>query len=228
MSKFFLDTEFHEYEKPVKVLGVTAGKVPTVELISIGIVDGNNNTYYAISRDFDLKAAWENEWLRHNVLNSIHTELCEKAGSYAWMYHSDMFADFTFNSMRNLIKWYGTSNKMIATEIIQFVYRSSGIENPENITDWEYVKEKWPINFYGYYCDYDWVVFCQLFGRMIDLPDGFPMYCRDLKQMMDERNLDKAWKDKNCPEPKGAHNALVDAGWNKSLYREIQLVVNNS
>jgi hypothetical protein len=25
-----------------------------------------------------------------------------------------------------------------------------------------------------------------LFGRMIDLPKGFPMYCKDLKQMLDE------------------------------------------
>ena len=39
--------------------------------------------------------------------------------------------------------------------------------------------------FYAYYADYDWVVFCWLFGRMIDLPKGFPMYCRDLKQMLD-------------------------------------------
>lgn len=26
----------------------------------------------------------------------------------------------------------------------------------------------------GYYADYDWVAFCQLFDRMIDLPKDFP------------------------------------------------------
>jgi hypothetical protein len=75
--------------------------------------------------------------------------------------------------------------------------------------------------FYGYYADYDWVVFCWLFGRMIDLPKGFPMYCRDLKQMTDERGLDKEWKRINCPDPEGEHNALIDALWNKQLYEKI-------
>src|SRR3990167_2200166 len=39
--------------------------------------------------------------------------------------------------------------------------------------------------FWGYYADYDWVVFCQLFGTMMDLPKMFPMYCRDIKQLCD-------------------------------------------
>ena len=64
--------------------------------------------------------------------------------------------------------------------------------------------------FWGYYADYDWVLFCQLFGRMIDLPKNFPMYCRDLKLLMDERGISKA----SLPEQKGAeHNALEDALW---------------
>ena len=77
------------------------------------------------------------------------------------------------------------------------------------------------IQFYGYYADYDWVIFCWIFGCMIDLPNGLPMYCRDLKQMMDERKLNKAWKEKYCPDPEGEHNALVDAIWNAKLYNEI-------
>lgn len=43
------------------------------------------------------------------------------------------------------------------------------------------------IKFHAYYADYDWVVFCWLFGRMIDLPKGFPMYCVDIKQIMDQK-----------------------------------------
>jgi hypothetical protein len=53
---------------------------------------------------------------------------------------------------------------------------------------------------------------------MIDLPKRFPMYCRDLKQIMDEKGLDKEWKRENCPDPEGEHNALVDARWNKKLH----------
>lgn len=77
------------------------------------------------------------------------------------------------------------------------------------------------IQFYGYYADYDWVVFCWIFGTMLELPKNYPMYCRDLKQMMDERGLDKAWKKINCPDPEDEHDALVDANWNYNLYRKI-------
>lgn len=66
--------------------------------------------------------------------------------------------------------------------------------------------------FWGYFADYDWVLFCWLFGRMIDLPKGWPMYCRDLKQLAD--SLDKPRFD----GPKGEHNALADARWNMEFY----------
>jgi len=69
--------------------------------------------------------------------------------------------------------------------------------------------------FWGYYADYDWVVFCWLFGSMIDLPKGWPMYCRDLKQLADEPIFPKA----KYPEPKGEHNALVDAIWNEKFHK---------
>ena len=47
--------------------------------------------------------------------------------------------------------------------------------------------------FYGYYGSYDWVVFCWIFGRMLDLPNGFPMYIKDVKQMLDECIENKKW-----------------------------------
>lgn len=78
--------------------------------------------------------------------------------------------------------------------------------------------------FYGYYADYDWVVFCQLFGRMVDLPEGFPYYCRDLKQTMEELGLDGDWKKANCPDPVNEHHALVDARWNMDLHKAILAV----
>lgn len=65
--------------------------------------------------------------------------------------------------------------------------------------------------FWAYYADYDWVVLCQLFGTMMDLPKGWPMYCRDLQQKIDE-----GWI--KPPEPVNCHNALDDAKWNKLVY----------
>lgn len=64
--------------------------------------------------------------------------------------------------------------------------------------------------FWGYYADYDWVVLCQLFGTMMNLPDGWPMYCRDIKQLCDSLGNPK------LPEQgKGEHHALADAQWNR-------------
>lgn len=62
---------------------------------------------------------------------------------------------------------------------------------------------------------------------MIDLPKGFPMYCRDLKQMMDEGNLTKEWKQRVCPDPINEHNALVDAKWNYLLFKAIEKEIAN-
>lgn len=72
--------------------------------------------------------------------------------------------------------------------------------------------------FWGYYADYDWVVFCQLFGTMMDLPKGYPMYCHDIKQLCDSLGNPK------LPEQgKGEHNALADARWNKKAYEFLMI-----
>jgi hypothetical protein len=115
------------------------------------------------------------------------------------------------------------SNEQIRKDILRFCFDIEG--------------------FYGYYSDYDWVVFCSLFGRMINLPKGFPMYCRDLKQTLDEKaleyvtnNLKKPivssdWHKDYCinelkmhpqyPKQTDEHNALADAKWNYELYKFI-------
>ncbi len=71
--------------------------------------------------------------------------------------------------------------------------------------------------FWGYYADYDWVALCQLFGTMMDLPKGWPMYCRDIKQFCD------AIGNPDLPKQrKGEHDALADARWNKLAYRFLE------
>lgn len=69
--------------------------------------------------------------------------------------------------------------------------------------------------FWGYYADYDWIVFCQIFGRMIDLPKGWPMYCRDLKQVLDTFEI-RVTKQDSAQE----HNALNDARWTRDAWCE--------
>jgi hypothetical protein len=67
--------------------------------------------------------------------------------------------------------------------------------------------------FWAYYADYDWVALCQLYGTMMDLPKGWPMYCRDLKQRADELGNVRLPKQTSTE-----HNALADAEWAKGAW----------
>jgi len=67
--------------------------------------------------------------------------------------------------------------------------------------------------FWAYYADYDWVVLCQLYGTMMNLPSGWPMYCRDIKQL-----CDSIGNPQLPPTPEKQHNALEDAFWNKKSF----------
>lgn len=86
-----------------------------------------------------------------------------------------------------------TPRDLIAKAIIEFAG-----ENPE---------------FWAYYADYDWVALCQLYGTMMHLPEGWPMYCRDVKQLCDDLG------NPDLPKQTSAeHHALADAKWTKDAY----------
>jgi len=191
--KYFIDTEFIEgFYEPL-----FGKRKHFIDLISIGIVSRDGREYYAISNEYDYKDA--DCWVKENVILPMYRELPP--------FHKEHCDPSNFH------KRYGKSNRQIRDEIKSFV----GV----TIDDWDNEGTEKGIEFYGYYADYDWVLFCSLFGRMIDLPKGFPMYCKDLKQLLDDIGLDKQWKRLNSPDPEGEHNALIDAKWNKNLYEGI-------
>jgi len=245
MPKYFIDTEFHEYHKQVKVAGIKVGKpIPTIDLISIGIVSevyesrskysdelhSSTSTlhpskeYYVVCKDFNLEDAWNanqgtkenpNYWLRENVLKPIHLEMSSWDGRTGY----NDIKDF-----KRLLNKYGKTKKQIATEIQRFVYNPS-LDLDDGMQGLDVYVEEWlknnDIKFYAYYADYDWVVFAQLFGSMMELPKGFPYYCIDLKQILDEKYLFSSHTpdcDPNYPKQENEHNALADAMWNKQLY----------
>lgn len=73
--------------------------------------------------------------------------------------------------------------------------------------------------FWGYYSAYDHVALCQLFGRMMDLPKGFPRYTNDIEQLCDSLGNPK------LPEPsKGEHHALADARWIRQAWEFLQTI----
>lgn len=77
--------------------------------------------------------------------------------------------------------------------------------------------------FWAYYADYDWIVLCQIFGRMIDLPEGWPMYCRDIKQMCDDLGNPKLPKQKTVE-----HDALADALWAREAWEFLRRKANDA
>ena len=85
------------------------------------------------------------------------------------------------------------SRKQIKDDIVSFI----GEDKPE---------------LWAYYADYDHVVLSQLFGTMMDLPNNFPMYTCDLKQLLDDKGNPKQNK------PENEHHALADAKWVKDVY----------
>ena len=230
--KYYLDTEFHEYAKQPKLLGLNIGEpIDTIELISIGIVAEDDRESYAICKDFDLKAAWDNKWLRDSVLKNIYIEF----GGY---YNEEI----DFYQMNSLLNCIGKTKKQIADEVKEFCldkYIGIELSLSDNIYYIDNLPTKSLPEFYAYYADYDHVCLSWLYGRMIDLPEGFPMYCRDLKQELD--NVVNKWRatidakegksslpfdqalqyiqaGKSYPKQTNEHNALDDAKWNKRLH----------
>lgn len=221
--KYFLDTEFLEGCQAKRIFGIPLGKTkPTIDIISVGLVAEDGREYYAISKDFNLKEAWNRYdvivdqvsgdmrnhfpegrkrkvyWIRENVLKPIYYDLIGKDINF---HNYDQF--FTYNSLSRLINSKAKSNKQIAEEIFNFVnpdlgfpisaYNNSDLKdgkplsdhfNNHNVIDIDGYFYARP-EFYTYYGAYDHVVFCWLFGKMIDLPKGFPMYSKDLKQIID-------------------------------------------
>jgi len=88
------------------------------------------------------------------------------------------------------------SRSAIASELRRFVNQGGG-----------------PPEFWGYYADYDWIVVCQLFGRMVDLPSDWPMLCLDLKQ-----EAIRLGSPDLPPQEGTEHHALADARWNKVAF----------
>ena len=243
---YFLDTEFLEGSQKT-FFGKTK---PTIDLISIGIVSEDSREYYAISKDFNLKEAWNRwqqrtgegdrnnleprlYWIRENVLKPIYKELLKREnnsnvkGNYMFGFNLPVIKyNFTYKNFKRLVNKYGKTNKQIAEEVK--VFCTGDVLSIEKARYYE-VQHK-PCKFYAYYADYDWVAFCWLFGKMIDLPNGFSMYCRDLKQILDEKEM--ARQDgtdmtelrnlPTYPKQENEHNALDDAQWNFKLFQFLQ------
>ncbi|RZK25174.1 MAG: 3'-5' exoribonuclease [Hymenobacter sp.] len=210
--RYYLDTEFIECAKQRKALGISVGApVPAIDLISIALVAEDGRELYLLNAECELKYAWANEWVRQNVLLPIYKEHIQG--------DRQIHEEFSLGVVRRLFKSRGFRKAELAMKIAEFTgYYQHFYVGCADGWRWERSNGAPKPSFYGYYCDYDWVVFCQLFGRMLDLPKGFPMYCIDLKQEINRLGITSEQKQLLCPDPVNEHNALADARWNKQLH----------
>ena len=138
----------------------------TIDLISIGMVDDQGYSYYAISTEFDESKA--SEWVRDNVL----AKLPPRGGS-VWK-----------------------SRDQIMQGVYSFLTR---------VHD--------DIQLWADYGAYDHVALAQLFGTMMDLPDGVPMFTHELQQLWEQAGRPEK------PPQSNEHDALADARYGMALWR---------
>lgn len=253
--KYYIDTEFIEgFHKPL-----FGKRRHFIDLISIAIVAEDGREYRAISSEYNYREA--SEFVKNKVLLPLYKDTV----------HGDArnHIDTT-----NFHKHFGKPNSVIAKEIIKFVNPGTGndfafgVKSEAHKQKFDaYVKlhniKKFEVTelingsiqksnywlaqpeFYAYFANYDWVLFCSLFGDMNALPKGFPFYCRDLKQMLDEY-VQKEWlpasisfmqgTSKNItfdlaleklkgldtyPKQENEHLDIDDARWNVKLHKFI-------
>jgi len=158
----------------------------TIDLISIGIVAEDGRQYYAVSRDINLVKLFDHPWVAEHVAPQLPWKVLERGKTLSWI----------------------TADHDVSTGV--WKHRDEIVRDIKTFCDPEiYGKPE----FWAYYADYDWVVLCQLFGTMMDLPKGWPMYCRDIKQWADMLG------NPTLPEQgEGEHHALADARWNQQAW----------
>jgi hypothetical protein len=153
----------------------------TIELISIGIVAEDGRELYLVNRDAPWRRIKKHEWLMANVV----PKLPQPHGD--WRNHMPKAWPIDFHN--GAVKDRMTISAKV--EFFLFDYDHGGAPDVELWAD---------------YGAYDHVVLCQLFGPMIALPPGVPMFTHDLQQAL------RAAGNPPMPEQAaGMHNALDDA-----------------
>ncbi len=170
----------------------------TIDLISIGLVCEDGREYYAQSVEFEYEASNANKWIRENVFP--HLDLgctcftVDSRNAVEDMRDMHLFLDGNVRERHK--KLYPVCPWRRLREIAQEI---KAFCDPE-----QYGKPE----FIGWCAGYDFVLLCQLFGTMMDLPADWPHYIKDLQHVLDDRS----WTDDMLPEQEGsAHNALGDA-----------------
>jgi hypothetical protein len=150
--KYFYDCEFLEGPQKKRFLGIPVGEtLNTIDLISIGVVSEDGREFYAVSKDFNLKEAWNRYqieegynsgdirnqigdkwqkkvyWIRENVLLPIYYELTLQfyAEFSSKVGTKDEFKmrknGFNYKTMKFLINRYGHTRHELKFRLTSFL-----------------------------------------------------------------------------------------------------------
>lgn len=174
----------------------------TIDLISIGMVDDAGNEYYAVNSDMQVDRIRHNRWLMENVVR--HLPLRLPVPTSGWADNQPPGIHLNMTDTRVKPKW------VIANEVLNFLVPKGELFGPGPA-----------VNLWAWYAAYDHVALAQLFGRMIDLPPGIPMWTNDLRQEAHRLGLN----DDHMPAHKGReHHALDDAKHDRDIARYLATV----
>lgn len=167
----------------------------TIAPISIGIVSNDGREYYAVFKDGPWSDVRDHEWLMANVVPHLPHDPVIEAG-YRWLFNmKDPCVRTTEHIRADVHSFFQLGDK-----------HAIGLD---------------PIELWGYYSAYDHVLLSQLWGRMIDLPRGLPMWTNDIQQLADMWELEGLLP----AQPADAHNALADARWTRDAYHRLHELV---
>jgi 3' exoribonuclease, RNase T-like len=164
----------------------------TIELISIGMVADDGREYYAVASDAPWERIKQNDWLVRNVVphlpvtgrTALDTYLKAPPTAYPRTPLEVLGLDLTDSCVKPKF--------VIANEVRDFIQATDAIE-PALWAD---------------YGAYDHVCLAQLWGSMMRLPPGVPMWTHDLRQEIERLGI----ADADLPQQtEGVHNALADA-----------------
>lgn len=166
----------------------------TIDLISLGIVCEDGRTLYVQNQECKFQLA--SDWVWQNVFPKLtHFDM---AGKRSCQQYKALSHDPLTGKCAKTIECPWRYRSEIRDEVLAFCL-------PE-----VYGKPE----FWAYYGAYDWVSFCQLFGTMMELPKGFPMFCNDVKQLCDSIGNPQLTKQ----DPASEHHALNDAKWTRNTW----------
>lgn len=174
----------------------------TIDLISIGLVSANGREFYAVNKECAFQNA--SDWVWHNVLYPI--------GIYEPLrYVNPSDPSTSPQTKQTLLR--AKTREQIKNALLEFL-TFEDISRPAEET----FKQ---CKFWGEWCSYDWLCFCQLFGTMMDLPKGMPMRCNDIIQYAEMFGLTSDDLPESL-ETEGNHNALLGAKTVKMRYEFIK------